>query len=193
VRGEICPVCCAESRETTVDCPIDCRYLRDAHEYERAPEPDPERYPHPDIDITERFAGENSTLFAFLGRTLATIALDSPRVNDNDFREALDALTRTYRTLESGLVYETRPANPLAAAIQQQVTEQLDEVRRRLREQTGLDTLRDADVLGVLVAFQRLEYGRNNGRPRSRAFLDFLCREFAADEAAPPGGNVIVA
>jgi hypothetical protein len=29
-------------------------------------------------------------------------------------------------------------------------------------------------VLGVIAFMQRLEYSRNNGRKRSRAFIDFL-------------------
>lgn len=191
VRSEICPVCCGQSRETTVDCPLDCRHLAEAHAHERLPEPDPEKYPQKDVEITERFAQENSALFAFVGHALASIAVSNASVNDNDFREALEAITRTYRTLESGLVYETRPANPLAAAIQQRLAGQLEEARKRLREQTGMETLRDADVLGVLVMFQRVEYTHNNGRPRSRAFLEMLCREFPPQ---PPSStaNLIV-
>ena len=54
-----------------------------------------------------------------------------------------------------------------------------------------METLRDADVLGVLVMFQRVEYTHNNGRPRSRAFLEMLCREFPPQ---PPSStaNLIV-
>ena len=33
---------------------------------------------------------------------------------------------------------------------------------------------RDADILGVLVFLQRIEFDRNNGRPRGRAFLHSL-------------------
>ena len=28
VRGEICAICCGTAREVTVDCPLDCPYLR---------------------------------------------------------------------------------------------------------------------------------------------------------------------
>ena len=37
-----------------------------------------------------------------------------------------------------------------------------------------MHTVRDADVLGVLVFLQRLEMRYNNGRRRGRAFRDFL-------------------
>jgi len=180
VRGEICALCCGESREVTLDCPLDCPYLEEARKHQREPELDPEKIPNKDVEITERFAGDNAPLFSLIGRALAGITLSSPGVTDNDTREALDAIIRTYRTLESGLIYETRPANLIAADIQQRLRAELDEVRKQLRERHGMETVRDSDVLGVLVMFQRLELRRNNGRPRGRAFIDFLRREFAA-------------
>jgi hypothetical protein len=197
VRGEICAVCCGASRETTVDCPLDCRYLQEAHTHERVPEPDPEKFPNPDVKITERFAHDTAPLFTFFGHALVKSALSVPGVTDNDLREALDSMARTYRTLQSGLVYQTRPDNPVAGAVQQKLHAELEAARKQLHEQTGMETLRDTDILGVLVMFQRIEYGRNNGRPRGRAFLDFLHREFPggvpSGPAAPPGGLIVPA
>jgi hypothetical protein len=42
-----------------------------------------------------------------------------------------------------------------------------------------METVRDADILGVVVMFQRIEYTHHNSRPRGRAFIDFLRREFS--------------
>lgn len=188
-------MCCASSRENTVDCPLDCRHLADAHLHERLPDPDPEAYPHKDVEITERFAEDTAPLFTFFGHALSGIAAASPGLRDSDVREALEAMSRTYRTLESGLVYETRPSNPLAAGIQQRLAEELDALRARLRERAGMETLRDSDIFGVLVMFQRVAYGHDNGRPRGRAFLSFLRREFPAappPATAPPAGGLIL-
>jgi hypothetical protein len=179
VRGEICAVCCGESREVTLDCPFDCPYLQEARLHQKQPDLDPEKFPNKDVEITEEFAGDNAPLFSLVGAALAKIALSSSSATDLDVREALDAMIRTYRTLESGLIYESRPANLLAADIQRRLREELEEARKQLRERRGLETVRDADVLGVLVMFQRVELGRNNGRPRSRAFIDFLRHEFS--------------
>jgi hypothetical protein len=110
--------------------------------------------------------------------------LETQGAVDNDVREALDALTRTYRTLQSGLIYENRPANHLAANIVSAVQESLKKLRDQQAREMESGT-RDADVLGVLVFLQRLELSRNNGRPRGRAFLDFLRSHFPAIEAAP--------
>jgi hypothetical protein len=185
VRGEICPVCCGTSREVTVNCPLECPHLQNARQHEKAPQPDPERLPNSDVSITERFLHDNAQLLTLACQSLLRIALASAGAVDNDVREALDALVRTYRTLETGLIYETRPANLLAAGIQQRLRGELDEARKQLREGTGMETVRDADVLGVLVMLQRMEFTRNNGRPRGRAFIDFLRQEFS--EFAAPG------
>ena len=35
VHGRICPQCCGEQREVTLDCPSDCAYLQQAREHEK--------------------------------------------------------------------------------------------------------------------------------------------------------------
>ena len=161
-----------------MDCPLDCPYLQEARLHEKPPELNPEEFPNKDVEITEEFAVSNAPLLNLIGRALGTITSSTSGAIDPDIREALDATIRTYRTLESGLIYETRPANLLAAGMQQRLRGEIDEARKQLRERHGMETVRDADVLGVLVMFQRLELGHNSGRPRSRGFIDFLRREF---------------
>jgi hypothetical protein len=165
--------------------------LQDARQHERRPEPDLNQLPNPDVEISEAFLADNAQLFNFLCRSLLQAAMEQGGAVDNDIREALDALVRTYRTLEAGLLYETRPANLVASGIQQRVRAGLDEFRSWLRSQTGMETLRDADVFGILVMLQRMEYARNNGRPRGRAFIDFLRSEFlnGAPPASPASGG----
>jgi hypothetical protein len=53
-------------------------------------------------------------------------------------------------------------------------------LRERMAEESGMQRLRDADVLGTLVFLQRLEMRHNNGRRRGRAFFDFLRSYFPA-------------
>jgi hypothetical protein len=100
--------------------------------------------------------------------------MESPGATDWDVREGLDALVATWRTLQTGIYYETRPANLYAAAIVAHVQTVIEEVRKKEAEERGVSSIRDADVLGVLAFLQRLEYTRNNGRKRSRAYIDFL-------------------
>jgi len=53
--------------------------------------------------------------------------------------------------MQTGLIYDTRAPNPYAAAIQQKLREAVEEFRKELVQESGMHTVRDADVLGVLV------------------------------------------
>src|SRR3989449_474179 len=114
VRGDICTICCGTEREITVDCPLDCVYLREAHQHEKIEPTDPRDVPNQDIRVTEEFPRDHELLLLFRARTLLDAALATPGPVDFDVREALDALTPPSRTLQSGVYYETLPANPIA-------------------------------------------------------------------------------
>jgi hypothetical protein len=173
IGAEICAQCCGSERENTIDCPASCEYLREARFREQPPPVQEEQIPNKDIRLSEDFIRQHEPLVFSLALALKR-AMETGNAVDFDAREALEAQIRTYRTLESGLIYETRPQNPYAAAIQQSLREAVEELRKGLAEQYGMHTLRDADVLGVLVFLQRLEIQHNNGRRRGRAFRDFL-------------------
>ena len=179
VQGDICPVCCGTGRETTIDCPSQCEHLQEARAHERLAPLSKGDVPNQDIRVTEQFLQQNEALVAWLGLALAE-AMDSNKAVDRDAGEALASLIQTYRTLQSGLIYETRPQNPYAAAIQQALKESVDDLTKRLSEESGMHTLRDADVLGALVFMQRLQMQHDNGRPRGRAFYDFMRELFPA-------------
>ncbi len=171
---DICAVCCGEQREQTIDCPFDCPHLREARRHEKPPSPDPNTLPHADIEISERWLVENEMLVVLSGRFLLLAALETPGAVDGDVREALEALTRTYRTSASGLIYESRPANMIAAAIAHRFRKEIEALRERVAQETGVHSIRDQQLLGALVFWQRMEWQRNNGRRKGRAFLDSL-------------------
>jgi hypothetical protein len=186
VHGDICTLCCGKEREVTVDCPLDCTYLQEARKHERAEPMNPDDIPNRDIRVTEEFLGEHDSLLLGAARSLMLAVADTPGAVDGDVRDALDALIRTHRTLQSGVYYETRPANAVANRIFSATQTRLEEFRNNEREETGLSHTRDADVLGVLVFLQRLELDRNKGRPRGRAFLDSLRGLLSEAEAVIP-------
>ena len=111
-----------------------------------------------------------------------------PGVVDRDVQEALDGLIRTFRTLESGVYYESRPNNALAGSIYATVQDALGEYRKREQQELGMTKTRDADVLGVLVFLQHFALYRDNQRRRGRAFLDAL-REFQPPEPETSGSS----
>ena len=193
VRGDICTICCGTEREVTVDCPLDCVYLHEAHQHEKIERTDPHNFPNQDIRVTEEFLRDHEPLLLFLARTLLDAALTTSRAVDFDVRDALDALIRTYRTLQSGVYYETLPANPIAASICRLAQTGIEEFRKQEPERTGMTHTRDADILGLLVFLQRLELDNNNGRKRGRAYMDFLSGFFQEQpESASASSSLIV-
>src|SRR5262245_3057576 len=155
VRGDICSICCGTEREVSVDCPFECEYLQEARRREKPVEIDPAKVPNLDIKVTEKFVQEHTDLATFLGQALANAAFQTPGAVDFDVREALDSLVRTYRTLQSGVHYETVPQNPIAANVHRGVQAAIEEFRQREQEQAGMVRTRDADILGLLVFLQR--------------------------------------
>jgi hypothetical protein len=194
VRGDICSVCCGTEREVTVSCPLDCEYLQEARKHEKLPSLEGIEIPNRDLRVSEAQLRDREELLAFMAGALLRAAFEIPGVVDQDIREALDALIRTYRTLQSGVYYETRPENTLAAGICGMMQNAVTEYRREETERLGMTRTRDADVLGLLVFLQHFELDRNNGRRRGRAFLDALRGFYAADRdpAPAPASSLIL-
>jgi hypothetical protein len=126
-------------------------------------------------------------------------ALRHPGATDWDIREGLESLIRTYRGLESGLLLDSRPVNLFAADISESVQARVSEIKRRIAEADSASRLEDSTVLALLVFLQRLEFMNNNGRKRSRAFLDFLMQFHVpapelseADSLEPEAARVIL-
>ena len=189
VNGDICSICCGTEREVTVSCPLDCPYLHEARKHDRPLPLDEEQIPNREIRVSEEFLAEHEALLLASGQALCAAGLATPGAVDFDIRDTLAALIRTYRTLESGLYYESLPENAVAAQIYRYLHEALAAFRQQETEQLGMARTRDADVLAILVFLQRLELDRNNGRPRGRAFLDFLREIYPSSPGVPTAGS----
>jgi hypothetical protein len=79
------------------------------------------------------------------------------------------------------LYYETRPDNLVAAAVHRRMQEFIEALRKDLAGKNAMP-FRDAEILGMLVFLERVELHQNNGRPRGRAFLDYLRKYFPQTE-----------
>jgi hypothetical protein len=192
VQGDICSVCCGQEREVSVECPFDCEYLQEARLHERPAEIDPATMPNQDVHVTEEFLSENHELLFAVSRLLAGAALETQGAVDSDARDALDSLIRTYRTLQSGVYYDSVPQNPFAARIYAAVQAGVAQFRSTEQQRIGRIKTRDADVLGVLVFLERLHMAHANNRRRGRAFLDFLRSAGGPEPASEPPSSLIV-
>jgi hypothetical protein len=187
LHGRICPQCCGEQREVTLDCPSDCPYLQQAREHEK---PRPAEQFEADtlflqVEISEQFTYEREHLLMGLTYALAEAAHTDRSLNDRDLIAALSAMCTSYeRLLNSGLHYEQPLAGPALHAVAEQVESMLKKFREIEQKERGYSTLRDSDVLKALVFLVRLGYGRTSGRPKSRAFIDFLFAQFPEKQSA---------
>ena len=199
VHGRICPQCCGEQREVTLDCPSECVYLQQAREHEK-PRPIEELDQSalfPKIEIGQQFLYEQEHLILGLSYALAKSAQVDRGIRDADVISALSALARNYETLAgSGLHYETPVTNLSHQAIASEVQKMVKEYREAEQKHVGYSRLRDSDVLRAFVFLLRMAFTRTSGRPKSRAFVDFLFRQFpeqqSAITAADEGSRIIV-
>jgi hypothetical protein len=187
VHGRICPQCCGEQREVTLDCPSECPYLQQAREHEK-PRPADEFDSGSlflQIEISEQFTYEREHVLMGLSHALAKAAQADRELNDRDLIAALSAMCTNYeRRINSGLHYEQPLTSGAQHAVAAQIEGMLKEFREVERKQLGYTTLKDSDVLKALVFLLRLAHGRTSGRPKSRAFIDFLFAQFPEKQAA---------
>ena len=76
-----------------------------------------------------------------------------------------------------------------------EVQNMLKEYREAEQKHIGYVQLRDSEVLRALVFLVRMANGRTSGRPKSRAFVDFLLAQFPekpSDAAVQETGSRIV-
>lgn len=200
VHGRICPQCCGEQREVTLDCPSDCPYLRQAREHEKsraADQIDPAGlFLH--IELPDQFMYEKEHLLMGLTFALAKSAHADRNVHDQDLIAALTMLARSYqRRVNSGLHYEQPLTSDAQRHIASEVETMVKEYREAEQKHMGYSSLRDSEVLKALVFLVRLAQGRTSGRPKSRAFVEFLFAQFPEKESGiiPPqeaGSRIIL-
>jgi hypothetical protein len=198
VHGRICPQCCGEQREVTLDCPSECVYLQQArqHERPRSLETLDRNALFPNVEIGEQFLHEQEHLILGLSFALTKSAKADRSIRDSDLLAALTALAGTYETLAtSGLHYERADTNITHQAIAAEVQNMVKEYREAEQKHTGYTRLRDSDVLRALVFLLRMGLTRTSGRPKARAFMEFLFQQFPEPQsaiAAPDESNRII-
>ena len=165
----------------TLDCPSECVYLQQAREHEK-PRDLASLDPHSlflQVEIGEQFLYQREPLIMGLTFALAKSVRADRTLRDTDLIAALTALTKTTETLvNSGLHYEAPITNMAQQAVAAEVQNLLKEYREAEQKHTGYVQLRDSEVLRALVFLVRMAHGRTSGRPRSRAFADFLLAQF---------------
>jgi hypothetical protein len=200
VHGRICPQCCGEQREVTLDCPSDCPYLRQAREHERprsANEIDPAAL-FLQVKVPDQFLYEKEHLLMGLTFALARATNGDRSLHDQDLISAVGGMCTSYeRLVNSGLHYEQPLTSPAQQRIAAEIELMVKEYRAAEEKHTGRSALPDSDVLKALAFLLRLAHGRTSGRPKSRALIDFLAAQFPEKDAGAvtpqeSGSSIIV-
>lgn len=177
-KGEkICAICCGTYREVNIDCPSDCPHLIAARRYEVAHRKPlgAEDFPFPDVEFPADLIHRNGQALSGIGLAILKFAQENDVLRDPEILSAIGALAETCRTLKSGIYFERPPDAPLPRALYGQLAKFLQEFKA---QQTGFTKLKDSEIFRLLVFLLRIGRRETNGRPRSRAFLDFLLAQF---------------
>jgi hypothetical protein len=199
IHSRICPQCCGENREVTLDCPRECSYLQQAREHDKPRLLDDidQAGWFPEVTLDEQFPYQQEHLLLGLSFAMANAARADSSITDADLIAALTALARTYQILvKSGLLYESAMTSLRHSNIASALENMVKEYRELEQKHTGYSRVKDSEVLSALVFLLRMAYVRSNGRPKSRALLDFLFSQFPQKQSllAPeePASRIIV-
>jgi hypothetical protein len=176
-KGEkICAVCCGTEREVSIDCPSDCSYLIVARRYERENRKSyaAGQLPYRSVDASRDYIEEHFEIFGAVMLDVKKFAEENRQFYDADAITTLQSLAETFRTLDSGIYYERPPDAPLAHRLYQQLTAKVGRLRSDLSGPEEFRKAKTSDWFRVMVFALRAALMETNGRPRSRAFLDFL-------------------
>jgi hypothetical protein len=133
----------------------------------------------PEVEIAEQFLYEREELILGLSFALAKSARADRSLTDRDLISAISSLAKSYQTMvNSSLIYEPTTTNLAHQTIAREVETMVREFREAEQKHIGHTRLRDPDVLKALVFLLRMGLGRTSGRPKSRAFVDFLFAQF---------------
>jgi hypothetical protein len=141
------------------------------------------------LDVIRR----NQPALSGIGLTILKSAQENAALRDPETLAALGALAETCRTLESGIYFERPPGAPLPRALYSQLVQFLDEFKKQQAQPTGFTQLNNSDIFRLIVFLLRVGRRESNGKPRSRAFLDFLRAQFpAAPETQAEAPRIIL-
>jgi hypothetical protein len=162
-------------------------YLIAAHRYEDEHQRAlPGDSPFVEERLPQDILHSQQQLMSLLAFQMAKFASGQPAATDPDVLAAVAALAGTYKTLQSGLLYEKVPEIPMQRDLYLALTKFLDEIKKEAIEQGHSAAVKDSSVFHVAVFLYRMGSLRSNDRPYSRRFIEFLRRQFPQSEQPKP-------
>jgi hypothetical protein len=193
-KGEkICAVCCATEREVTIDCPSDCPHLIASRQYEdERREIDWSQLPFGDVKISPAAFRGHEALLDAIAFGICDFAAQQRLLVDSDAIAALQTLAESYQTLAKGIYYEKPLDDRVRHELYTHLKEAIANYRKEEAARSAVTSLRDGTVRDALIFMTQLGATRTNGRPKGRAFLDFLRSQFKWQGAAEPASSPLL-
>lgn len=195
-KGEmICAVCCGTEREVTIDCPSDCVYLIASRQHrDERREVDWEKMPFASQKIPYSTLEAHEPFFMRLSYAVCEFASENRPLVDADIQAVYQALAETYQTLTSGILYENPPAYLLQRELYGKLRHEVEEYKKQ--EPIGISAqtrVRESEIRDVLILVAQIAAGKSNGRPKGRAFLDFIRSQFKPGTFTKQESKIILA
>ena len=189
----ICSICCGTEREVTIDCPADCAYLQASREYDLDRRDfDPAKIPFPDIKIPASFVRGHDKLLTALTYTVSLFARENRPLVDSDVVATIESLAEAYRTLASGLIYERPPDYIFQRRLYEALQKAIEDFKKAEQQQLGLSSTRDGEIRDALILLAQLAATHANGRPKGRAYIQFLSSQFSPAELPAQASSILL-
>ncbi len=193
-KGEnICSVCCGTEREVTIDCPSDCTHLVASRRYDsERREIDWSKVPFRETKVPTSFVVDHQRLLLALSYSICLYARDNVALVDSDVLAALQSLAEAYRTLSSGIYYEKVPDYIVQRGLYNALKSAIEDFKKAEAREVGATRIRDSEIRDTLIFLTQLGATRSNGRPKGRAYLDFLRTQFKSEEFSKSKSSVVL-
>lgn len=192
--ASICAVDCATEREVTIDCPSDCPHLVASRQYEgERREIDWSQIPFSEVKVSPSAFYNHERLLDAIAYAVCDFAAEYRTLVDSDVIAAFRTLAESYETLAKGIYYEKALDDRLQHGLYARMKEAIAAYKKDEAARAGMTTaLRDETVRDALIFFTQVGATRSNGRPKGRAYLDFLRREFKWQEKPPVASSPLL-
>ena len=189
----ICPTCCGREREVTIDCPSDCTYLIASREFGSGrKEIDWSKVPFPEERHSQTLIENHQSFILDLLFVIGRFSVENPELVDSDAQASLQALAEAYRTLSSGIYFEKPPDYRIQRELYGRLKEAIDEFKKETLRGGAIFSIRDSEVRDCLVFLVQASVIRSNGRPKGRAFLDYVRSKFDLKQFSKSSSSAIV-
>jgi len=169
---QICSVCCGTKREVEIDCPATCVHLQSGRAYESDKRP-----VDPTLNLRIQSLGEDFVRnYSWLMDILCTEVLAEYRTSqwllDNDVLEVYKALGSSFKTLDSGIYYDSLPESAIQRSLYSRLKGTLEKLMRP--DAARPTPLRASDVVNAMDFLVLVASVNSSLRPKSRQYLHFL-------------------